>query len=70
MVVQNLEGEVSSFPAVPDAWEKIEFYNVPTSGGYKANGKMLNGLVEKFQLKKESDVIYQSDKPEKISLNF
>jgi len=43
MVLQTVDGEIRTFPAVPKVFSDIEFYNLPAKGGLRVSGVMKNG---------------------------
>jgi hypothetical protein len=43
MMVQSNNGEIKSFPCIPDKWGNVSFYNVPASGGIRVSGEWKDG---------------------------
>ena len=45
MLIQSYDGRTNAFPAVPDTWKDVEFYNLPAESGMRVSGKMKSGKV-------------------------
>ncbi|MDR0543357.1 MAG: hypothetical protein LBH19_14260 [Dysgonamonadaceae bacterium] len=57
MVLQTVENEIRVFPAVPKAFENIEFYNLPANGNIRVSGVMKNGKAEKICFEKDGKIL-------------
>jgi hypothetical protein len=57
MVLQTVGSEIRVFPAVPKAFQNIEFYNLPTIDGVRVSGIMKNGKTEKITFEKDGKII-------------
>ena len=45
MLLQSYDGRTNAFPAIPDSWKDVEFYNLPAESGMRVSGKMKSGKV-------------------------
>jgi len=45
MVVQSYDKEIKVFPAMPDEFKDVEFYNIPAESGIRVSGKMTDGKI-------------------------
>ena len=57
MVLQTVGNEIRVFPAVPKAFQNIEFYNLPTIDGIRVSGVMKNGKTEKISFVKDGEIV-------------
>jgi hypothetical protein len=57
MVLQTVDDEIRVFPAVPKAFENIEFYNLPAIDGIRVSGIMKNGKTQTVKFEKNGKVI-------------
>ena len=45
MLLQSYDGKTNAFPAIPNSWKDVEFYNLPAESGIRVSGKMKGGKV-------------------------
>ena len=45
MLLQSYDGETNAFPAIPNSWKDVEFYNLPGESDIRVSGKMKDGKV-------------------------
>ena len=69
MIVKNLDNEINPFPAVPESWSNLIFYNIPAAGGHKVSGEIKEGSVEFFQIIKDSRLIYETTRTGAVKLD-
>jgi hypothetical protein len=53
MLVQEREGQIVPFPAVPGSWRDIEFHNLPAAGGRRVSGVMAKGVAGKVVIEED-----------------
>lgn len=68
MLVQSYNNTVKVFPAVPDSWENIIFYNIPTESDYKVNGIIENGEIKSVAFHKDNQLIHEQTDDETFSI--
>ena len=61
MLLQSFNDNISVFPAVPDKWEDIEFYDLPAQGGVRVSAVMHSGKVRGITFKKDGKEILKLD---------
>ena len=57
MVLQTVGNEIRVFPAVPEAFSNIEFYNLPTVDGIRVSGIMKNGKTQNVRFEKDGKIL-------------
>ena len=45
MLIQSYDGHIEIFPAVPDAWKNVSFFNLRTEGAFLVSAKKENGIA-------------------------
>jgi hypothetical protein len=57
MVLQSYDGKTYAFPAIPDSWKDVEFYNLPAESEIRVSGKMQGGKVVWIDYQKDGKKI-------------
>ncbi|NBC83562.1 MAG: hypothetical protein GVY19_09280 [Bacteroidetes bacterium] len=68
MLVQSYNLEIDAFPAVPTAWQNVEFYNLAAENGVKVSGKMENGEVKWVTYQKNGKKLLETKEAVKIKI--
>jgi hypothetical protein len=58
MFLQSHTDQIRFFPACPDHWQDLEFYDLPVEGGISASAFMKSGKIEYISLKKGNRSFY------------
>ena len=53
MLVQEREGQIVPFPAVPESWQEVAFHRVPTAGGRRVSGVRTKGVAGKVGIEED-----------------
>jgi hypothetical protein len=61
MCLQSYNNTIRVFPAIPEEWRDIEFYNLPAVNGIRVSGVLKNGKVK--------SIIYSKDGIELLKSN-
>ena len=62
MIVQSYDNIIKVFPALPDHWKNIEFYDLPVQNGIKISGILKDGKSNSIALKKGDKLIIKKIK--------
>ena len=62
MVLQSYDGKTTTFPAIPNSWKDVEFYNMPAESGIRVSGKMEGGKVIWLDYQKDGKKIANPNK--------
>ena len=65
MLVQSYNDTARVFPAVPDAWKDIRFYNIHVENGVTVSGELSDGKIKKIIFSKDGKV-YSGKKAHEI----
>jgi hypothetical protein len=60
MCLQSYNNIIQVFPAIPDQWKDIEFYNLPAVNNIRVSGVMKNGKVESISYIKDGIELLKS----------
>jgi hypothetical protein len=60
MVLQSVDKDIKVFPAVPEAFADIAFYNLPATGGIRVSGEMKSGQVQYVRFEKDGKVLLET----------
>lgn len=60
MVLQSVGNDIKVFPAVPDAFGDIAFYQLPAIDGIRVSGEMKNGQVQHVRFEKDGQVLLET----------
>ena len=69
MVVQSYDDRISIFPAVPEDWKNVSFYNVPVEGGIRVSGEMKDGNLRWVSCSKDGEELYRSTDAVHLKIN-
>jgi hypothetical protein len=61
MVLQSVDNEIVTFPAVPQAFADIEFYDLPATNGVRVSGIMKGGKVQKVWFEKDGETLLTTE---------
>jgi len=61
MVLQSYDGKTYAFPAIPNSWKDVEFYNLPTESNIRISGKIQDGKVQWVKYTKDGKAINEND---------
>ena len=67
MVMQTTKGTVTPFPAVPDSWKDVAFYNLPAEDGIRCSGKMRDGKIQWVSYSKDGHELLRDHSGKKVS---
>ena len=56
MLLQNYNNSIKVFPALPDHWKDVEFYNLPAHGNRKVSAVIKSGKIKQIIVKKDSEI--------------
>lgn len=60
MLIQNHQGYIHLFPAIPDKWsKKVSFNNLRVEGGYLVSAELRNHEIIKIKIKTQKDEVVQ-----------
>ena len=57
MMLQSNSEKIKLFPAIPDKWKNVRFYNLPIDNNRKVSAEMKNGKIKHVQIMKDGEVI-------------
>jgi hypothetical protein len=60
MVLQSIGNDIKVFPAVPEAFGDIAFYQLPAIDGIRVSGEMKNGQVQHVRFEKDGQVLLET----------
>ena len=69
MLLQSYNDTIRIFPALPEEWEDIEFFDLPAQGGLKVSGVVRSGKVKRIAIMKDEEVIIRMNRLAPISIN-
>jgi hypothetical protein len=70
MVLQSAGNEIKVFPAVPKAFEDIEFYNLPATDGIRVSGVMKGGKAQKVWFEKDGKQLLEIKNKDHIQVRW
>jgi hypothetical protein len=70
MVLQTVDDEIKVFPAVPKAFENIEFYNLPAMNNIRVSGVMKNGKAQEVWFEKDGKTLLQVNGKDRINVKW
>lgn len=69
MLLQSYNDTIHVFPALPDEWKDIEFYDLPAQGGVKVSGIMRSGKVSRISFKQDGKEVLKLDRSVSVRIN-
>ncbi|GHV30541.1 hypothetical protein FACS1894177_03310 [Bacteroidia bacterium] len=69
MVLQSAGNDIKVFPAVPEAFKDIEFYNLPATGNIRVSGIMKGGKTQKVWFEKEGKIVLEIKDKDRINVS-
>jgi hypothetical protein len=60
MVLQSTDSDIKVFPAVPEAFADIAFYDLPATNGIRVSGEMKNGEIQYVRFKKDGKLLLET----------
>lgn len=70
MLVQSTQSSIEVFPAVPDSWKDVAFYNVPATAGIKVSGEVKDGVVRWISFTKDGKELFQTNKKTAVEISY
>ncbi|KPL14142.1 MAG: hypothetical protein AMS26_11775 [Bacteroides sp. SM23_62] len=69
MLLQSFNDTIRAFPALPDEWEDVEFYDLPAQGGVKVSGIMRSGKVNRISFDRDGKTVLELDQNLPVRFN-
>lgn len=68
MLVQSTQNSIEVFPAVPDSWKDVSFYDVPATAGIKVSGEMKDGMVNWISFARNGKELFRTKEKRKVKI--
>jgi len=68
MLVQSCDGLINLLPALPTAWQDVEFSNIPAESGILVSGSVRKGVLQWFSCTHQGREIYRSTMAEPLRI--
>ena len=62
MLMQSYNGTIKIFPAIPDHWKNMAFYDLPAQGGVKVSAILKSGTIQQIEVKNGNKIIKNNSK--------
>jgi hypothetical protein len=69
MCLQSYNNTIRVFPAIPEEWRDIEFYNLPAVNGIRVSGVLKNGKVKSIIYSKDGIELLKSNTLTNVQVN-
>ena len=69
MLLQSYNDTIRVFPALPDEWKDIEFYDLPSQGGVKVSGILRSGKVRRIAFEQDGKEVLEMDRIMPVRVN-
>ena len=68
MLVQSTQTSIEVFPALPDSWKDVAFYDVPATAGIRVSGEMKDGVVKWVTFTKDGKELFRTKEKFKVKI--